>query len=248
MKLATNVRSTIARNSPAILTGLGVAGLLSTTILAVKATPKALRIIDECYDQTEDGTLSNKQIVQLTWKCYIPTAVMGTLTMACIVSANTVSSKRNAALAGLYTLTEKTLTEYQGKVKEVVSKANHEKITDGLAKDAIVKNPVAKNEVIITGKGEMLCYDKLSGRYFNNDIENIRQVMNTLSRDLMSDMFLTLNDVYYELGLSSTTLGDVMCWHIDDGLIEPDFSSQLTDEGVPCLVMDFNIQPKYVAD
>jgi len=89
-------------------------------------------------------------------------------------------------------------------------------------KKRVVRNPVSDNEVIITSRGDTLCYDALGGRYFKSDIEHIRQVLNKLSRDLMSEQFITLNQVYSELGLKGTKVGDVAGWHIDDGLIEPD--------------------------
>ena len=45
--LVKNLRTAMEKHSPEILTGIGIAGMLTTTILAVKATPKAIRIIEE---------------------------------------------------------------------------------------------------------------------------------------------------------------------------------------------------------
>lgn len=244
----------ILKNSPAILTGISVAGVITTTIMAVQATPKAMRLIsDKRYPQVTDGEefsgpkeLTKKEMVQTVWKCYIPTTIMGGMTIACIIGAHSVNHKRNAALASLYSLTEKSLREYQEKVIETIGENKEKKVREEVAKKTLKDNPVITKEVIITGKGEMLCYDTLSGRYFKSDVEKIRQALNKLSRDLMSDMFVSLNDIYYELGLSSTKLGDMMGWHIDDGLIEPSFSSHLAEDGTPCLVLDFSIEPRYM--
>ena len=262
----------ILKNSPAILTGISVAGLISTTVMAVQATPKALSIIDDevyrLYELSETtlsfsdwvmegniggystkeriNKLSRKEIVQLTWKCYIPTMIMGGFTVGCIISAHTVNHKRNAALASLYSLTKKSVREYQAKVIETIGENKERQVRDAVAKKNLQDNPVTTKEVIITGKGEMLCYDTLSGRYFKSDVEKIRQALNKLSRDLMSEMFISLNDVYYELGLIGTKLGDMLGWHIDDGLIEPEFSSHLAEDGTPCLVLNFSIEPRYI--
>lgn len=253
--MTKKIGGVILKNSPAILTGISVAGVVTTTIMAVQATPKALELIKEERLERADNDenfiygstpLPTKDLIKLTWKCYIPTTIMGSLTIACIISAHTVNHKRNAALASLYSLTEKSVREYQAKVIETIGENKERQVRNAVAEQNIKDNPVTTKEVIITGKGEMLCYDTLSGRYFKSDVEKIRQSLNKLSRDLMSDMFISLNDVYYELGLSSTKLGDMLGWHIDDGLIEPEFSSHLAEDGTPCLVLNFSIEPRYI--
>ena len=62
---------------------------------------------------------------------------------------------------------------------------------------------------------------------------------------MLNEMYVSLNDFYEELGLEPSDLGSKMGWNIDMGMIEMDFSSQLSDDGRPCLVIDFNIPPKY---
>jgi hypothetical protein len=165
----------ITKNSPTILTGLSVAGLVSTVIMAVKATPKAMRILDEARIQNgmvelaEDNNsitintgIPVKDAIRLTWKCYIPTAIMGGLTIGCIIGSNSINLRRNAALAGLYSLTETALKEYKAKVIETIGEKKERDIRDEVAKERIHKNPVSDNEVVITGYGETLCYDFLS--------------------------------------------------------------------------------------
>lgn len=251
-KAIQKLGNVLAKNSPTILTGFGVAGLITTAVMAVKATPKALLILDEeRYNREEKSPngaidpIKPKDAILLTWKCYLPSAIIGTITIGCIISANSINLKRNAALAGLYSLSETALKEYQTKVVETIGKTKERKIKDDLAKDKIIKNPVSDKEIVITGRGETLCYDALSGRYFKSDIEEIRRVLNKLSRDMMSDMFIPLNEIYSELNLKNTKMGDLVGWHVDDGLLEPDFSSQLTENGTPCLVLDYVTDPRY---
>jgi len=243
---------TLSKSSPTILTGLGVVGLFSTVYAAVDATPKALRILDDEHIRSANNTLVGEPVkmpntlekIQLTWKCYIPAAITALLTIGCIVGANRVNLKRNAALLSLYGLSEAALKEYQKKVIETIGKGKEREIRDDIHRDRITNNPVNTKEIIVTGKGESLCHDAWGGGYFYSDIEHIRQTLNKLSRDLMSENYITLNEVYSGLGLRDTKLGDLVGWHIDDGLIEPEFSSQLTAEGVPCLVLDYVVEPR----
>ena len=250
LRFVEKTRNVLSKNSPMILTGLGVAGLVTTTVMAVQATPKAMSILDTQLgidDERPYDRFTKLEIIQATWKCYIPTAIMGGLTVVCVISANSISTKRNATIAGLYSLTEKSLKEYQSKVVEVVGENKAKEIKDKIAEDMVVRNPVSDNDIYITGKGDTLCYDALSGRYFKGDIERIRQSLNTMSRTLMTDLTVSLNDVYYELDLPMTKLGESIGWDVDNGLIDPDFSSTLTESGAPCLVLDFKIQPTYTA-
>lgn len=248
-KTANNVFGFVSKNSPTILTCMGVFGLVTTTVMAIEATPKALDILVEASAQKEydHGTdeLDPMEIVKLTYKCYIPTAVMGSLTVACIIGANSINLRRNAALATVYSLTEATLKEYQSKVVSTIGEVKEKAIKDEIAKDKIEKNKPKKSNVVVTGKGDTLCYDSISGRYFKSDIEKIKSSVNELNRDLLYEMFVSLNDVYYALGLSNIKMGDQMGWHIDNGMILFDYSSQLTEDGVPCLVIDYLISPRF---
>lgn len=236
------ITKAVGRNSPTILTGLGVLGLIGTTVMAVQATPKAMMLIEHEENEARRA-LEPKEIFQVTWKCYLPALGMGIITAACIIGAHKINIKRNAALVSVYSLSQAALKEYQAKVVETIGKNKERKIKDDVAKEKLEKNPVSSNEIIMTGKGETLCYDALSGRYFKSDIEQIRQILNKVSRDLMSEMTISVNDVYHELGLNSTKVGDMLGWNVDNGLIEPRFSSQLTDDGTPCLVLDFEEDP-----
>lgn len=244
-KVAQTMGGAIAKNSPTILTGLSVAGLIATTVMAVKATPKAIQLLEEKQLKEYKDPMTKKEIIKETWRCYAPAAAMGLVTVGCIVGANSINLRRNAALASVYSISEAALKEYQAKVVETIGRDREKAIKDEIKQEKLVRNPVSKNEVIITGKGDTLCYDAQTGRYFKSDMETIKSVMNSLSRRLMSDMFISLNDVYSELGLEGTKLGDLVGWHVDNGLIDPDFGTQLAEDGRPCLVLDFEVEPKY---
>jgi hypothetical protein len=242
--LAKFISRNVVKNAPAILTGLGVVGLISTVVSAVQATPRALTLMEEA-EKEKNEPLTTREIVETTWKCYIPTLILGGVSIACIIGSNSVHAGRKAALVSLYKITEKTLKEYRSKVKEVIGDKKEDAIRDKISGDKVIQTPYVEEEVLITGKGETLCYDEYVGRYFRCDIEVIRQAINKLNRDMMTDHTVTLNDLYSELNLRKSKLGDITVWHIDDGLIDPHFSSHLTDQGKPCLVMDFYSEPRY---
>lgn len=244
-QLIKNAQATLGKHSPEILTGLGIAGMITTTVLAVKATPKALDLIEEKKYEEDKDRLTPVEAVKATWKCYIPAAITCTSSVACLIFANTVYAKRTTALATAYKLSEAAITEYREKVIETIGEKKEKEVRDKVDRDKIEKNPVSKTEVIITEKGNTLCYDAISGRYFKSDIEQIKKIENILNRRMMSDMYVSLNEFYDELGLEHTAIGTELGWNIDRGLIDVNFSSQIADDGTPCIVVNYSIAPKY---
>lgn len=244
-KSLLSLKTAIKKHSPEILTGIGIAGMITTTVMAVRATPKALILIEERKEEIGAEKLEAVDMVKTAWACYIPAAITGTLSVACLIGASSVNTRRNAALATAYTLSESALKDYQGKVIEMFGEKKNEAVKDAVAKDKVEKNPVVTREVIITEKGNTLCYDAISGRYFKSDIEKIKKAECELNRQMLDDMYVSLNDFYYEIGLDSVKLGDELGWNVDSGYIDLSFSSQLASDGTPCLVIDYSVAPRY---
>lgn len=240
-----SLKTAIKKHSPEILTGIGIAGMIMTTVMAVRATPKALILIEERKEEIEAEKLEVVDVVKTTWFCYIPAAITGTISIACLIGANSVNVRRKAALATAYKLSESALKDYQGKVIEMFGEKKNEAVKDAIAKEKIEKNPVVTREVIITEKGNTLCYDAISGRYFKGDIDKIRKAELELNRQMRDEMYVSLNDFYYEIGLDGIKLGDELGWNIDSGYIDLSFSSQLASDETPCLVVDYSIAPRY---
>lgn len=240
MTLAKIAREYIWKNKAHILTGIGSIGVIGTAIFASKATLKADKII-----KGQNEELTKKEIVKKVWKEYIPAGLLGLGTILAIVGSNRIQSKQQMALMALYSLSEKTFKNYQEKVIEEIGKGKATKIRDEVMKDTILKNPVKPEEIIFTGNGDTLCYDMPSKRYFYSDIEKIRHIENNFNERLKTEMCLSLNDLYYELGLEQTKLGDITGWTIDHGILDFMFSSQLTDKGDPCLVIDYHLAPLF---
>lgn len=250
---AIKVNKILVKESPTILLALGVTGVITTVILAVKATPKALYLLDgEMFHRAkkdplrEPEPLTKLETIKLTWKCYIPTVLIGTTSIACIIASNSINLRRNAALASIYTITEATLKEYQQKVVDVIGKNKEQKIRDEISQDKLNNNPFDGQTVILTGRGETLFYDSLSGRYFKSDIENIRQIQNDFNRDLLTEMYKPLNDLYEKIGLEDTEIGRHIGWNIESGMLDISFGAKIAKDGIPCIVMNYKLVPQRI--
>lgn len=243
--MASDVKSTMVKNAPGILVGVGIVGMVGTTILAVRATPKAIKLIENKKRELEVDSLTPVETVKTTWKCYIPAAVTGVTSTACLIGASSVSARRNAALATAYNLTKVALNDYKDAVVETIGEKKEQVVRDAVAKKKIEQDPVTNTEVIVTERGTTLCYDAVFGRYFRSDIDTIKRAVNELNRSIVSSMYASLNEFYDEIGLPPIEIGDKLGWNMDDGQIEVDFSSQLAADGTPCLVISFNVAPDY---
>jgi len=243
-----SARCAAKKHAPELLTGFGIAGMLTATVLAVKATPKALALIEREKKAEQTDKLTAVQTVKAAWKCYIPAAVTCASSVACLVGASSTNARRNAALATAYSISETALREYKDKVVEVVGEKKEQAIEDAVAKEKLKEHPVSESKVYITGKGDTLCYDSISGRYFRSDIDKIKKAENIINHRMLSEMSVSLNELYYELGLEGIQIGDMLGWHVEKGCFEIIFSSQLTPDDEPCLVINYSIAPRYDFD
>ena len=247
-KLFKDTKTTIVKNSPVILTGFGIAGMITTTVLAVKATPKALKLIEEQKKELEVKTLTPVETVKTTWKCYIPAVVTCVASTGCLIGATSVSARRTAAIATAYKISETALAEYQEKVIETIGEKKEQTVRDKIHQSRIDKNPVNSNDVIVTGKGDTLCYDHHSGRYFTSSVNTIKKAENVINYELTHNDYVPLNRLYDELGMEWTKAGDDLGWSVSDGLVEISFGAYLAKDDTPCLAIEYSIAPKYNYD
>ena len=243
-----STRTFLGKHSPEILTGIGVTGMITTTILAVKSTPKALILIEEKKKELGIDELTAIEVIKTAWKPYIPALALGIASISCIIGASAVNAKRNAALATAYAISERTLVRYRDKIIDTIGEKKEKEVREKIAQDEVDKNKVSNNGVIVTSKGNTLCRDAISGRYFRSDIDKIKKIVNELNRQMIYQNYISLNDFYYELGLDSVKNGSVLGWNLDSGLIELDFSTCLAENDEPCVVIDYLVGPRYEFD
>ena len=243
-KLFKSIKEWGSDHSPEILLALGIASGVSTVVWAVKETPKALKLIEEKKQTEGRDELTPIECVKTTWKCYIPAAMSGGFSVACLIGSHSVHSRRNAALATAYKISETAFSEYKDQVIDMIGDKKEKTVREKVDKARIEKNPISRNEVIITRRVNTLCYDSLSVRYFYSDIDAIKKAENELNRRMILEMYVSLNEFYDELDLEHTVIGDELGWRSDDGLIEIQFSSQIAEDGQPCIVVNYNIAPR----
>lgn len=239
-------------NSPVLLTGIGVVGTISTAVLSGRASFKAAQLIQAEYDSrlenwaegTKPGVeqMSNREKAKLVWTMYIPSFSSGVLTITCIIGAQRIGMRRTAALAAAYSLSERAFVDYREKVVERLGANKEQNIRDEIAQDRIDKHPVSKNQVFITGPGKVLCFESITGRYFESDMEALRKAQNDLNQMILHDSYATLYDFHTLIGLPPTAYSGEIGWNTSS-MCELKFSTCLSEDGRPCISVEYAAYP-----
>ena len=232
----------VADNSPVILTAIGVTGALTTAYLTGKASIKATQLIHE-IESYELRVVDNREKIKLCWKFYIPAISSAVVTVAAIIGANRIGTRRAAALAAAFSLSERAFEEYKAKVIERVGAKKEEGFRDEIAQERVNKTYDENREVIVTGNGSVLCMDAYSGRYFLSDMETIRTAENDINHRVIHDSYASLSDFYELVGLAGTSMSDEVGWNLDK-LLTIKFSATITEGAKkPCIVIDYTTAP-----
>jgi hypothetical protein len=232
-------------NSPLILTAIGVTGTITTAVLTGKASIKAYQIIDKENTLCETDGLplpDTKTKIRLVWVEFVPGVISGVGTIACIICANRIGTRRAAAMASALSISEKAFNEYKDKVAEKIGQNKERQVRDDIAQDRVNNNPVGRNEVVVTGGGEVLCYDSWTARYFTSSMETIKKAVNDTNYMILNNFYASLNDFYDKLGLARVKMGDDLGWN-SDKILEVSFSTTMSDDNRPCISVDFRTSP-----
>jgi hypothetical protein len=224
-------------NSPGILTGLGVAGAVTTAVLTGKAAWNSAIIVDR---EVASDYPTAKDKIALVWKEFIPPAAVGLVTVAAIIGANHVGTRRTAAITAAFKLSEQLNDDYKKKVLETLGIQKEEKLRSDLAAQKMAENPPPQGMILVTGSN-VLFLDELTGRYFENTMEKVERAVNEINHQVNNYHHASLSDFYYKIGLHPTVFSDDMGWNSDE-LLDVVYSPTMY-EGRPAIMIGYNNQP-----
>lgn len=161
----------VKKHSPEILVVAGVAGVVTSTVMACKATTKAGDILEEHKNQMnaidqvvkmdrddyteedhkKDTTIVYTQTAIKFVKLYSPSIMIGVLSLGCIIYSHNILTKRNAALAAAYATVDRGFKEYRGRVVERFGKELDHELRYNIKAQEFEKTEVDKkgNEKVV---------------------------------------------------------------------------------------------------
>ena len=239
-QLVSNVKKTIGTNSPEILTGLGIVGVISTAYLTGRASYKSALVIQK--EEEKHGTHSDakerfKERSALVWKLYVPPAISGVATIGCIFGVSHITSRRAAAAAAAYAVAERSLNEYRDKVEEDLGKTKDQKVRDAVAQDRVENNP--PTETFVIDSSHVLCCELYTGRYFTHDVESLKRAAEQINERIQSDLYVMLSEFYDLIGIPNTSQSDYLGWESGKPM-ELRFSAVATKDNRPCMAFDYS--------
>lgn len=244
------------RNSSTILTVIGAIGVVATTVMAVKATPKVTKLLEEASDEKQDE-LTKLEVIRLAGPAYIPSILVGASTIACIFGANALNKRQQASLTSACVLAGNTYKEYRQKVKEMFGEETDVQIRDAILKDKRDEDIVAYTPglgTLDTSGEKQLFYDEFGKRYFEATMNEVINAEYHLNRNFALRGSSNVNEFYEFLGLDKTDFGDVLGWsacEFMEGGLMPwlDFDHRIvriedgSKAGLECCVISFVFEP-----
>lgn len=217
-------------NSPTILTCIGAAGMIATTVLAVKATPKALKLLEEAKEEKGEE-LSKAEVAMVAGPAYIPSAVIGVSSIMCVFGANVLNKRQSASLTSAYALLENSYKEYRDKLIELYGKEADREIRDAIIRDHgeyhVIDCDIPEDKLVWV--------DEISGNSITRYEREIIDAEYHLNRNFTMRGYASLNELYEFLGMPQTEYGDEVGWSMSDGYSWIDFEHHLVsrDDGGP---------------
>lgn len=241
MNLLSSSKLFLKRNSSTILTCIGAVGVIATSVLAVKATPKAMALLEQSEEEKGEK-LTNIEKVQVAGPAYIPAAIVGASTIACIFGANALSKKTQASLMSAYALLDSSYKQYKNKVKELFGEDSDRNIRKGMAKDKYNN----KKDNIHVNNDRKLFFDFYSLRYFESTERLVGKAEQRVNELLNMYGRASLNDFYESLGLCTPYTGYELWWD-SRKCSRVEFSHDITtmDDGLECCVISMSVEPEY---
>lgn len=218
-------------------------------MLAVKATPGAMEDLKEATEK-KGARLTPAEAVMTAAPHYIPAGISGLLTCGCMLASTHGLSKRAAGAAAAATIAQNALADTMDKVEEKFGKEKAQETRDEIISEKLASHHPESGQILRTGRGDHLCYDIYSDRYFYSDVEDLRRAANNFNHQLLGEMWLCLNEWYSHIGLPSIAYGYDIGWNADC-MLELSIGTQIAADGhTPCITVDFqhNHTPRFGYD
>lgn len=235
----------VNRNASTILTCVGGVGVVTTAIMAVKATPKASSLLDTAKNEKGDD-LTTLEKVKVAGPVYIPSVLSGVATLACIFGANALNKRQQAALMSAYALLDSSYKDYKKKTIELYGEEADARVKEEMAKDKYKKTDITRTI------GKQLFYDDFSGRYFESTMENVINAQYAINRKIALRSGAYLNEWYEALDIPPTEYGSGLGWSSGmlmdyqwSGWLEFIHNKVMIDDDLECIIIAMSVEPMF---
>lgn len=224
------------QNSPTLLFGAGVVGMIGSTVLACRATLKLEDVVRsmqndldvaKSIEHPEYSEQDRRKDTAIIWtrgvlevtRLYGPAILVGSVSVAALTQSHNILQERNAALAAAYAAVDKAFDKYRDRVIEKYGEDEDRYLRYGSEEVEVEDEKGKKKTVVRVSSDEPSMYarffDQLSTQWSKEPEYNL--VFLRCQQSWANDMLkvrghLFLNEVYDALGIERTKAGAVVGW------------------------------------
>lgn len=224
------MKQIIKENSSVILAVAAGFGTLTTAYLAARAGYQSALVLSH-----EDPHEDLREKARHVWKLYIPAGLSATATIVCVAGVKHVDARKTLAAQTALAVTQRAYEGYREQVVDVLGERKDKELLAKVAEKRVDDKPPP---AIVAGSGTVLCCELWTMRYFNSDMETLNKAVNEINSKLIKQDYVTLDELYYILGLE-TTISSGQCGWETPRLLEFEYSSILHN-GKPVLAFEYN--------
>ena len=238
----SKIAKQMKKSAPEILVATGLCACVTSVMLGIKATPKALLDIEREKMKQKVEKLTVKDTVKIAWKHYVPCMATIGLGVGAVIGAQKINAGKIAAMTAAIATSETAFSEYKAKAKEMLGQKKEKEIVEAVHQEKVIKNPPTQKNVIVS-KGSTTVYDSMSDRYWDMEVSDIKKAENNINAMLLKYGTASLNDLYDEFDMGHTTAGELLEWNIDQGFMEIEMNAVLIDDCKPCISLSYTPCP-----
>ena len=226
-----NLEYFIKKHSSTILSIVSGIGVISTAILAAKATPKALTLLNEAKEQKKEE-LTPLEVVKVCWKPYISTTISGVTTISCIFANNYLNRRIQTSLMSAYAVLNESYKNYISSAEELFGE-----------KAENIRNEVIKKQLgpyKIQDNNKQLYFDYHAMRYFECSPEDLLEAEDKINQEFAATGHCSINDFYRFLDIPTLPYGNRLGWS-DNGHYKKEITFEheiiTLDDGLECTIL-----------
>ena len=240
-KVAGKQLLVLQKHSPHIMFGLGVAGVVTSAVLACRATLKVNDKLDEIktdverikHDEFQPYLSHHRSVSKKTndrpqlamayargtfeiARLYAPSVLIGGASIALLTGSHVSMTKRNNALMAAYATLNQAFNDYRAKIREELGE-DKERELYRKSQINLVENPDGTRSIVAKGDSEQYSrvFDESNRNWVPNAESNrlfLEANQAAWDNHLKVHRHLFLNDVYKSLGFEPTKAGQMVGW------------------------------------
>lgn len=249
MSFVDNIKDITIQNAPRICVYLGLVGFTKTVVDTYLVSGEIKKDIENYKKSKNKEKLNVIDYTKATWKHTVPLFVKTIASGGLIIAGDHMHNKRTVALAAAYSISASTLSDYKLKIKELIPDEKVKELEDKVAQAKVDNNPKEDRSVILTGDGDFLIYEEITGRYFKSNWNKVQLACNELVGSALGQVTpcITVSDWLDALGIPTTIYSDNIGWPIYKGnnhRLYITASSALTEDNKPCISIHYENLPE----